>query len=201
MSSRLFGDDIVFQQRLLKCARLYTGRLDGVWESQTDAAYKEFLRRSEAIGRVEGVYDARTERNLWTLQLPAQSAARRLLRALTASRIDARIISGTRSYDEQNRLFTRGRYGNPGPRITNARGGRSSHNFGVAWDIGIFENGSYLTNATPYDRAANIGLAPGIEWGGHWVTFVDRPHYQLALDLDVSEVRRRFEAGKPYFEM
>ena len=45
------------------------------------------------------------------------------------------------SYTEQNDLYKRGSFGNPPPKVTNARGGQSNHNFGIAWDGGVFENG------------------------------------------------------------
>jgi peptidoglycan L-alanyl-D-glutamate endopeptidase CwlK len=70
------------------------------------------------------------------------------------------------------------------------------HNFGVAWDIGLFDaKGRYLQTAKPYDTAAVAGISDALEWGGDNARFVDRPHYQLRLDLAVAEVRRRFEAG------
>ena len=199
MSDRLFGDDVIFQQRFLKSAQLYTGRIDGIWGPLTDAAYDAFLTQSDESAAELGRFDRRTERNLVTLQLPAQRAARRFMSAVLGDGLDARIISGTRSYEEQNALFRQGRFGNPGPRVTNARGGQSRHNFGIAWDIGIFEGGAYLGESPRYDRAAEVGLVEGIEWGGHWTSFVDRPHYQLALPLSTTEIRGRFEAGEPYF--
>ena len=198
MSDRLFGDDVIFQQRFLKSAQLYTGRIDGIWGPLTDAAYDAFIAGSDAIAAELGRFDRRTEGNLASLQLPAQRAARRFMAAVVADGIDARVISGTRSYEEQNALFRRGRFGNPGPRVTNARGGQSRHNFGIAWDIGIFDGGSYLGESALYDRAAAVGLFEAIEWGGHWTGFVDRPHYQLALALSTAEIRGRFEAGEPY---
>ena len=36
--------------------------------------------------------------------------------------INAKIISGTRTYAEQNNLFRQGRFGNPGPIVTKAKG-------------------------------------------------------------------------------
>ena len=199
MSDRLFGEDVVYQQRFLKSAGLYEGAIDGIWGPKTDAAHDAFLEASNEAADELGRFDHRTERNLDLLQIPAQHAARRFMSAVTGKGIDARIISGTRSYDEQNELFRQGRFGNPGPRVTNARGGQSRHNFGIAWDIGIFEGGKYLTEAAPYNRAAEVGMTKEIEWGGDWKSFQDRPHYQLALPLKVSEVRERFEAGEPYF--
>jgi peptidoglycan L-alanyl-D-glutamate endopeptidase CwlK len=198
MSDRLFGEDVIYQQRFLKSAQLYAGRIDGIWGPLTDAAYNAFLTQSDEIAAEVARFDRRTERNLASLQLPAQRAARRFMAAVTGDGIDARIISGTRSYEEQNALFRQGRFGNPGPRVTNARGGQSRHNFGIAWDIGIFEGGAYLGESPRYDRAAEVGLVERIEWGGHWTSFVDRPHYQLALPLSTTEIRVRFEAGEPY---
>jgi peptidoglycan L-alanyl-D-glutamate endopeptidase CwlK len=201
MSERLFKDDVVFLQRLLKSAGLYAGRIDGVWGPKTDAAVNTFEARSAQIAVLLGTFDARTERNIQTLHLRAQEAARAFMTAVLAAGITARIISGTRTYEEQNALYRKGRYGNPGPRVTNARGGQSNHNFGIAWDIGIFEGGAYLRESPLYDEAAQAGLAAGIagmEWGGDWTGFVDRPHYQLSTGLLISQIRQRFERGRPY---
>ena len=49
-----------------------------------------------------------------------------------------KVISGLRTYDEQNGLHAKGRT-TPGKIVTNARGGYSNHNFGIAFDIGVFE--------------------------------------------------------------
>ena len=116
-------------------------------------------------------------------------------KVLTAG-IKAKIISGSRTYAAQNRLFRQGRYGNPGPIITHARGGRSNHNFGIAWDIGIFtETGGYITEGAAYDKAAEAGMSETLEWGGDWSGFVDKPHYQLKLGISLAMLRDKFENG------
>jgi peptidoglycan LD-endopeptidase CwlK len=161
MSDRLFGDDVIFQQRFLKSAALYTGRIDGIWGPLTDGAYNAFLAQAEQISLELGRFDPRTERNLASLQLPAQRAARRFMVAVLAFSIDARIISGMRSYEEQNALFRRGRFGNPGPRVTNARRRQSRHNFGIAWNIGIFEGGTYVTTGQLALPSATAGIRRG----------------------------------------
>lgn len=51
--------------------------------------------------------------------------------------------SGLRTYEEQNALYAQGRTA-PGNKVTNAKGGFSNHNFGIAFDIGIFEGAKYL---------------------------------------------------------
>jgi len=202
MSDRLFEDDVTFLQRLLKSGGLYTDTIDGIWGENTDRAVKAFETRSAQIAAALGTFDTRTERNIQTLHLRVQEAARAFMNAIGAAGINARIISGTRTYAEQNALYRKGRFGNPPPRVTNARGGQSNHNFGIAWDIGIFtQNGAYLPESPLYNQAAQVGLAAGIvglEWGGNWTSFTDRPHYQLATGLSISEVRQRFESGQPY---
>jgi len=110
---------------------------------------------------------------------------------------DVRIISGSRTYAEQDQLFRKV------PKVTNARGGQSNHNFGIAWDVGIFEGGRYLTGnnrreAGIYRKLSTIGLTDDLEWGGAWRSFPDMPHYQLKMDLALADIRRRFEAGRAY---
>lgn len=201
MSTRMFGDDVLFLQRFLKSAGLYAGKLDGIHGPKTDAAVQAFEAGSRQLASTLGDFDLRSESRIFTLHLKGQEYARKYLKAVRDSGIDVRIISGTRTYAEQDVLFRKGRFGNPGPRVTNARGGQSNHNFGIAWDIGIFKNGEYLGNSPLYKKAAETGMAlrlAGLEWGGNWVSFPDQPHYQLATNAPTSVVREKFERGEPY---
>lgn len=202
MSRPLAPADVLFTQRLVTACGIDCGRLDGVWGPRTDAAQRELERRSAELAAAWPALDPRSERLIAGLQLDAQRAARWLLAELRARGVDARVISGTRTYAEQDALYRQGRWGNPGPRVTNARGGQSWHNFGVAFDLGLFDAGRYLTDAAPY-RAAHAALAPALaarpaaipplEWGGHWPSFPDAPHWQLALGLPIAAYRTLFE--------
>ena len=198
MSRQLFAADVMFFQRFLKCAGLYLGRLDGIWGPKTDAAADVFDARTQALALELGTFDRMSERSIRSLQPRAQELARRFMRRLVYAGIPARVISGTRTYAEQEALYRKGRFGNPPPRVTKARGGHSNHNFGLAWDIGIFKDGSYLPASAMYRQAAEVGLAPELEWGGQWRTFVDLPHYQLRTGNTVAVVRDRFERGATY---
>ncbi len=203
MSRHLFGDDVIFHQRLLKAQGHYGGALDGRWGPLTEAADYAFERRGAEL-RSLGVFDPRSERVIAGLHLEAQAAARKLLALATSAGFSARAISGTRSYAEQDRLHAQGRYGNAGPRVTNARGGQSNHNFGIAWDIGLFDNaGGYLNGDTAaelaeYRRLGELARPLGLEWGGDWRSLPDVPHYQLRTNRSVAETRRLFGAGLPY---
>ncbi len=199
MSASLCSTDVLFQQRFLKAAGLYPGCLDGVWGPVTDRAATAFASASDELASSLGRFDTRSEALIATLQLPAQRAARAFLARARARGIDARIISATRSYEEQNRLFRQGRYGNPGCKVTNARGGQSNHNFAIAWDIGVFSGGTYLKGVSAYENAARACLIDDLVWGGTWQTFRDTPHYQLANGLSTAQTRALFEAGQRYY--
>src|SRR5687767_13378733 len=127
MSVHLFADDVIFLQRFLKCAGLYKGKIDGIWGRKTDAAVSAFETRSEAIADRHGRFDPASERHIRTLQPRAQEESRVFLAKVLNAGITARVLSGTRTYGEQNALFRRGRFGNPPPQVTKARGGQSNH--------------------------------------------------------------------------
>ena len=196
MSSRLFTDDILFFQRILKAEGLYTGKLDGVWGPNTEAAAQQFMLQSEQIKASTRSFDIRSEGCITTLALAAQKQARLFLGRLLDGGINIRIISGTRTYAEQTVLYKQGRYGNSGKIITNAKGGQSNHNIGIAWDIGIFTTtGGYIGDGEEYGKAGKLGRSDMVEWGGEWKNFVDKPHYQLRLGKQVSQLRTEFEVG------
>lgn len=195
MSAPLFADDIVFLQRFLKCCGLFTGRINGNWGTRTDSAVAQFNAEGNVIAAEFGTFDARSEMLIRSLQPRAQREARAFLRRVIDNGIDARIISGTRTYSEQDRLYRKGRFGDTSPIVTKAKGGHSNHNFGIAWDIGIFRNGKYLGASPLYAAAAEVGFVPAVEWGGNWTSFVDRPHYQLSTGKTLAVVRSSFEAG------
>jgi peptidoglycan L-alanyl-D-glutamate endopeptidase CwlK len=196
MSNRLFENDILFSQRLLSCCGLYDGDLDGKWGPITDAADQAFYSKCDVIAANTGTFDGRTEANIRTLMTEVQALCRASLAHIRASGLDARVISGTRTYAEQTALYRQGRFGNSGMRVTNAKAGQSWHNFGRAWDIGIFKNGKYLTDGPEYAQAATFGKIPGVQWGGDWRTFKDKPHYQVVGDFaTLAAVRSDFESG------
>lgn len=152
--------------------------------------------------------DARSERNIQTLLLEkVQQAFRNVLSDLkqhfSRKGIDVVIISGNRSYTEQDALYAKGR---PevceqkslpqttcsGNRVTNARGGYSNHNFGLAADIGLFQNGRYLGNSPFYKEIGPIvARHPQLEWGGNWKSFVDEPHIQYRVPYSMAQLRER----------
>lgn len=107
-------------------------------------------------------------------------AIRRAAARLVAEGITIEVVQGLRTYAEQNALYAQGRT-KPGKRVTNARGGQSNHNFGLAVDVCPFAGGKPLWDApqSTWRAIGAAGKAEGLEWGGDWKSFVDLPHLQL----------------------
>ena len=101
---------------------------------------------------------------------------------------DFTVVCGNRTDEEQDILFAQGRI-TDGPIVTYKRGGESIHNTmpsraidlapwvsgrGIVWDdVGLFGE---LAGVILY-AAWKRGI--WISWGGHWTSFVDRPHFQV----------------------
>jgi hypothetical protein len=99
----------------------------------------------------------------------------KMIELAKAAGFDLRVVSGYRSHAEQDKLFRKH------PKVTNARGGQSWHNFGLACDMAPFIGGKVCYDEKLFDWS-NIGkwaAACGLEWGGSWRRFKDRPHVQL----------------------
>jgi peptidoglycan L-alanyl-D-glutamate endopeptidase CwlK len=203
MSSPLTKEATLYRQRLLSACGFYKKILDGEWGSDTDDAEQKFQQAADALKSI-GTFDKRSEQNIASLHIKAQELARQFMLKATTGSMIVRIISGNRTYEEQNKLFAQGRFGNPPPIVTKARGGQSNHNFAIAWDIGVFtKEGKYLpgnnkAEEKEYDKIFDLVKDLPIEWGGNWKSIVDRPHYQVPTGKPVSEVRALFEAGSPY---
>lgn len=83
-----------------------------------------------------------------------------------------------RTFAHQDQLYAQGRT-EPGPRVTNARGGQSWHNYGLGADV-VFStaNGqpSWPENGN-WTRYGEIAESYGLTWGGRWRN-PDRPHVE-----------------------
>lgn len=94
-----------------------------------------------------------------------------------------------RTVQEQDALYAMGRT-SLGKIVTNAKGGQSIHNFGLAFDIVMLydtdNNGSFETARWDLDKnfmkVVNYFKSQGWEWGGDWKKFKDAPHFQFKKD-------------------
>jgi peptidoglycan L-alanyl-D-glutamate endopeptidase CwlK len=124
--------------------------------------------------------------------------------------VRCRFTHTLRTFAEQDALFAQGRT-KPGSIVTNARSGRSWHNYGMAIDIvllidknrdGVFESVSYDTKADfdsdgkrDWIEVVNIFKEYGWEWGGDW-RFVDAPHFQKTMGQTIRGMLSKHTTGR-----
>lgn len=203
MSAPLLPAQVLSDQRYYRAAGLYTGKLDGVFGPKTYAAELAWDTQHNAVARsfAFAEWGGRTTPLLRTLLPVAHKQARACLLAVHAAGLHPRVVGGTRTYAEQDALYAIGNRKTRKGVVTNARGGQSRHNFGIAWDLGLFAaDGTYLTfdredrHDDDYGRLGGIWKPAGVEWGGDWPGDLgDQPHYQLALGLGTTQLREAFE--------
>jgi peptidoglycan L-alanyl-D-glutamate endopeptidase CwlK len=131
-----------------------------------------------------------------------KAASEKLIDRSYALGIPIVVTQGLRTFAEQNALYEQGR-SKPGAIVTNARGGYSNHNFGVAIDFALLTNdGRAVSWDTKLDGNRNgkadwnevvtLAKALGFTWGGDWKTFLDLPHFEMTFGLSTAQYR----AGK-----
>ena len=183
--------------------------VDGKAGPQTWGAIYRHIVRPQASATVAftGPRDqanARSERMIATLLPHVRPYARAVYFKARDNGIAINIISGTRTHAEQDALYAQGRT-TGGEIVTNARGGYSNHNFGIAFDIGVFSGNRYLPESPLYKAVGALGMELGLEWGGNWTSIVDQPHFQLRPawasamrdSAMLAELRRRTKLGEP----
>jgi peptidoglycan L-alanyl-D-glutamate endopeptidase CwlK len=123
------------------------------------------------------------------------AAIKVLIDALAQNGMQVEVVQGLRSFAEQDEIFRQGR-SKPGPIVTRARGGQSNHNYGLAVDVVPFNGGQPNWNA-PLGVWTTIGSEAeklGMEWGGDWRKFVDKPHIQLP-GMSIAECLSLYRRG------
>ena len=191
---------------ITKRIQYYVGaKVYGNFGPLTASLTLHWLQRDAAVVKPEShtvvapVFDERSDKILKSLDPKAALTFRNFLieaKALTTSKYgcDYKFISGNRTYAEQNALYAQGRT-KPGNRVTNAKGGQSNHNFGIAVDAGVFKDGKYLDDTSPrtaenvHRDVSKLISKYDLEWGGDWKSIVDIPHFEI--DTGFTMARKR----------
>lgn len=90
-----------------------------------------------------------------------------------------RIVQGKRTIAYQDALYAQGRTA-PGKIVTNAKGGSSPHNYGMAVDVVPFRNGKPWWDAPRHvwNALGTIVGELGLTWGGNFTKLDDKPHVE-----------------------
>jgi len=127
-----------------------------------------------------------------------------------------------RTNQEQDAIYAQGRtklFDNAGKRlgvVTNAKGGQSIHNYGLAFDIvllidkdgdGNFESVSWDVKAdynknglAEWIEIANYFKSKGWSWGGDWKKLKDAPHFEKTFGHNWKTLKSLYDKGKTFTE-
>lgn len=122
-----------------------------------------------------------------------------LVRKAARRGIEVVITHDYRSIEEQNTLYNQGR-SIAGNIVTNAKGGESYHNYGLAidfalrtpegdvvWDMERDDNGN---GKADWLEVVDLAKELGFTWGGDWANFPDYPHLQMDFGLSINDLKR-----------
>lgn len=108
-----------------------------------------------------------------------------------------------RTFKEQDALYAQGRTVK-GKIVTNAKGGLSMHNYGLALDIVLILNDGSASwdikadfdgdGKSDWKEIVTIFKQYGWEWGGDW-KFTDYPHFQKSFGKTVRELLSDYNFG------
>ncbi|KAA9003999.1 hypothetical protein F4V43_11355 [Paenibacillus spiritus] len=157
---------------------------------------------------------AKSDPKLIGLQPVVLAAVLCLMKTCFIRNIPILITQGLRTIQAQNELYAQGRTqaqieaaGITGVTarpdlqvVTNARGGYSYHNFGLAVDFALLANdGKQVSwdlnrdgNANrrkDWDEVVEVAKKLGFEWGGDFVSIHDAPHLEMTFGLSTAELR------------
>jgi peptidoglycan L-alanyl-D-glutamate endopeptidase CwlK len=112
------------------------------------------------------------------------------------------ITQALRTFEEQNKLYSQK------PKVTNAKGGSSFHNYGLAFDFVIFydkdgdENFEYLSWDIKKDfdndgnadwlEVINYFKSLGYVWGGDFKSIKDVPHFEKTFGYTWQKLLKKY---------
>jgi len=110
-----------------------------------------------------------------------QSNATKFLIDVKKAGYNGGIFMSYRTFAEQDALYAQGRT-KPGQIVTNARGGWSLHNYGLAIDFVFHDkNDNWTWDSNLWKQVGQIGINNGWESGYYWTSFPDKPHFQITF--------------------
>lgn len=114
-------------------------------------------------------------------------------------RATVRIVQGLRTFAEQDALYAKR------PRVTNARGGQSLHNYGFAIDFALLLDDKTISWEAGRDfdgdkiadwmEVVKVFKAAGWTWGGEFKSIVDRPHLEKSFGFTWQQLLAKHRAG------
>ena len=120
--------------------------------------------------------------------------------------LDIAIYRTLATWEEQDAIYAQGRT-RPGIVISNAKGGESFHNYGLALDFAILKPGSSIIDWSgkadvdndqipDYQEIGKLGEDLGFEWGARFTSMKgDLGHLQMSFGLTIKELQIIYLGG------
>lgn len=100
-----------------------------------------------------------------------------------------------RSFERSDELYAQGRT-KPGQIVTNAKGGSSLHNYGLAIDFVLMVNGKqHWVVDDNWMKVVKCFEDEGWSWGGRFKTITDNPHFENRLGLTLAQIKAKHSKG------
>jgi len=129
--------------------------------------------------------DSQSEARLQNVYPRLADKVRQMADMLASEGIYIRVVQGLRTWQEQQALYAQGRT-QPGKIVTNAAGGYSHHNFGLAADCCPSEfapdqpfNPDWNSSHPNWKRMEAVAVSLGMTSGANWKRIIDAPHFQI----------------------
>lgn len=136
-----------------------------------------------------------------SIRLDVSNLIEKINTKVLTGRAKVRIAQGLRTFAEQDALYAQGRT-KPGKKVTNAKGGQSIHNYGLAVDIVLILDGKTASwdEKSDFDRDQQSDWIEvvtefkraGFSWGGDWRTFKDMPHFEKTKGLSLKQIQEKY---------
>ena len=186
--------DPVIHMQLQKMRQLKSGQ-DGITTLNTAIiqahSRKKLPGKSKNLASTQPdsqTWDPVTNRRIAQLDVRVRKPAIEFINTCESKlAIKLRVSQGLRTMAEQNKLHAQGRT-TPGKIVTNAKGGDSYHNYGLAIDVVEILNGNANYNPD-WETISKIGIGLGFEWGGNFKKFIDKPHFQMSFGQSINQLK------------
>ena len=132
--------------------------------------------------------DASSEKLLAQVNPTLAQKVRNVATQMSAQGVELRVVQGLRTKEQQDALYAQGRTAPPPPKgkiVTDARGGHSMHNYGLAVDMvpGIRGKKAWQANWNEkhpdFQKMIDLCEAEGLVAGARWIHIPDFDHFQM----------------------
>ena len=141
---------------------------------------------------VANTWDPITNKRILTLDPRVQGPASEFINRVEKELgIQLRVTTAYRSFEEQDRLYKQSITVPPGPWATDAKAGKSYHNYSRAIDVVIMKNGNCIWDIVGKD-IVKIAKELGFKWGGDWKKKKDYPHFDMSLGESTEQLYKEY---------